>query len=366
MEPFEKISRFNDSVSDVISLASSKKEYFAKQIINSILLFIILLVFGCLDFAKLTFHFDYILEPSYWGTVISKTIAGICAYNIGINLLWEAEIKKNKILAWAIKYYNHLIAYKEEKDFEFFVVNVFNKKEKKKAYKSVINRKIYILNRISRGKNKLLYSSEIPPDVEDYDKKVLELKERKKTNRYCIKRQELEDLKSDEYIDKNIDSINVRYQEVDAAIFNLEIDGSAIVKGVKTKGNVGYGKIKSSVTVAIGMIGFSMFLTAIVLELNQEQFADQMVRFWHYCLKCVTDVGIVLWQTYRGMLASRKIISSELTQPYVGRNKVLVDYYDWKYEKGYITKEQHNSIVNFQEEEVVEMTEEEYKKLQQK
>ena len=66
--PFEKISNVNDSVYDVISLASSKKEYFVKQAINTALLFIILLVFGCLDFARLKWHFEYLVEPSYWGT----------------------------------------------------------------------------------------------------------------------------------------------------------------------------------------------------------------------------------------------------------------------------------------------------------
>lgn len=361
--PFEKISKANDSVSDVISLAASKKEFVLKQFINVVLLFIILLVFGCLDFAKLAFHFENLLSASYWGTVISKTIAGICAYNIGINLLWEIEIKKDKILDKAIKLYNHLIDFKDDKDFDYFVTNVFNPTEKKKAYVSQINRKIYFLNRFSRGSDKLLYSSEIPQGTEDYDKKVEELKNKKLNNRYCIKRQELEDLKSDEYIAKNLDSINVSYQVVDPVVFSLEIDGSAIIRGVKTKGSVSTGKVRASSSVALGMIAFSMFVTAIALELNQEQFANQMVRFWHYLMKCVTDVGIVAWQTYRGMLGCRKIISSELTQPYVGRNKVLIAYYDWKLEKGYITSEEHNEIVNFKDEIEITMTKKELNEL---
>lgn len=364
--PFEKISNVNDSVYDTISLASSKKEYFVKQAINTALLFIILLVFGCLDFARLKWHFEYLVEPSYWGTILSKTIAGICAFNIGINLMWEVEIKKNKTLGKAIKLYNHLISFKDDKDFDYFITNVFNPAEKKKAYISQINRQIYFLNRVARRKDKLLYSSEIPEDTEDYENKVEELKQRKLNNKYCIKRQELEDLKSEEYIDKNINSINVNYQVVDPIVFSLEIDGSVKITGVKTKGNITVGKVKASTSVAIGMVGFSMFLTSFGLELNQEEFANQMVRFWHYLLKCVTDVGIVLWQTYRGMLNSRKIISSEYTQPYVGRNKVLIDYYNWKLEKNYISKEKHDEIVNYQDEVEVEMTVEEFKKMQQK
>ena len=351
MNPLEKISDANDVVVGAVGLAATKKEFIGKQIINTVLLFIILLVFGCLDFAKLTFHFDNLLRVSYWGTVLSKTIAGVCAFNIGINLMWEIELKKDKLLSQNITLYEHLIKYKVD-DFEYFITHVFNPTEKTKAYISQINRKIYRLNRFSRGKDRLLYSSDLP-----------ERQAEKETNRYCIKRKELEDLKDAEFIKKNLESLKVNYQYVDATVFELEIDGSAVISGVKTKGNIGAGKVRASSNVIIGMVGFSMFLTAIGLELNQEQFANQMVRFWHYVLKCATDVGIVLWQTYRGMLSSRKIISAELTQPYAGRNKVLKDYYKWRYDNGKITEEEYISIVRFQEEIEVELTEEQLKAL---
>lgn len=350
--PFEKISQANDSVESVISLASSKKEYIGKQIINTILLFIILLVFGCLDFAKLTFHFENLLSVSYWGTVFSKTIAGVCAFNIGINLMWEVEIRKNAILKKAIDLYQHMIEFKQD-DFEYYVVRIFNPKEKTKAYISQINRQIYRLNRFSRKKDKLLYSSDLP-----------ERQHEKETNRYCIKRQELEDLKKEDYIKKNLDSLKVRYYYVDATVFELEIDGSATIHGVKTKGNVNVGKVKASSNVLLGMVGFSMFLTAIGLELNQEQFANQMVRFWHYLMKCVTDVGIVLWQTYRGMLNSRKIISQELTQPFVGRNKVLTEYFKWRLEEGKITEKEYKRITTLPTAVEIEVTQEQFEKMQ--
>ena len=351
MNPLKKISDANDMVVGAVGIAATKKEFIGKQLINTVLLFIILLVFGCLDFAKLTFHFENLASVSYWMTVLSKTIAGVCAFNIGINLMWEIELKKDVILAQAITLYNHLIKYKDD-DFEYFVTHVFNPTEKKKAYIRQINRKIFILNRFSRAKDRLLYSSDLP-----------ERQAEKEKNWYCRKRKELEELKNKEFIEKNLDSLKVKYQFVDATVFELEIDGSPVLSGVKTKGNVGAGKVKASSNVIISMVGFSMFLTAIALELNQEQFANQMVRFWHYLMKCVTDVGIVLWQTYRGMLNSRKIISNEFTQPYVGRNKVLKDYYKWRFEEGKITEDKYISITKLQEEIEIELSEDELKNL---
>lgn len=346
----EKISDLNDNIGSVISLASSKKEFIGKQIINGFLLFIILLVFGCLDFATLTFHLEYLLTASYWGTVFSKTVAGVCAFNIGINLMWEAEILKDRILDEAITTYKRLNSYRKS-DFEHFVVHIYNPKEKTKAYISQINRRIYLLNKVSRAKDRLLYSSDLP-----------EKQAEKLTNRYCILRQQLEDLKKPDFVEKNLDSLKVKYLEVDPTVFDLEIDGAIPVHGTKTKGNVAIGKVKASSNVVFGMVGFSMFITAIGLELNAEQFADQMEAFWHYLLKCATDIFIILWQTLRGMLKVRKIISSELTQPYVGRNKVLKDYYTWQKENNLISEEQYYNIIEGKEE-YIEVTEEQLKEI---
>lgn len=342
------VSRINDTVSKAVSIANSKKELIFKQFVNIALLFVILLVFGCLDFATLTFHFEYILTASYWATVGSKVIAGMCAFNIGINLMYDAEVKKNAVLAELIEKYDELIK-RKQLDFEYYVVHVFNPAEKKKAYISQINRKIYLLNKVSRAKDRLLYSSDLK-----------ENQEKKKHNKYCIKRQELEDLKKDDFIEKNLASLKVKYYEVDPVVFDLEIDGAPAQKGVKTKGNAINERAKATTTMVVGMVMFSMFITAFGLEANKQVFEDQMVAFWHYCLKCVQDIGIILWQVSRGALKTRKIISSSLTEPYAGRIRVLTDYLEWR-----LTNNRPNSLVydELNSEVEIEMTEEELQKI---
>ena len=361
MEFNERVSEISKAVENAISFAQSKKEWISKQVINSLLLLIILLVFGCLDFATLKFHFEYLATFSYWSTIGAKVVAGVCAYNIGINIMWETEIKKDMILAEAIKLYNKLISYKQL-DFEYFVENIFNPALKRKAYINYINKKIHWLNVFSKAKDRLLYNKVIPVGVENYDELVKELEIEKSKNRYCIKRQRLEDLKSEEYIKKNLDNIKIKYRPVDASVFDLEIDGSTQSVGIKVKGSVAMGKARASANVVFGMLGFSMFFTSTSLDMNQEQFVSQVVAFWHYLLKCVTDIGIVLWQLTRGMLSVRGIISRELTQAYVGRNKVLQDYFEWR-----LTTNQPNSKIQdskiLADDEFVELTEEEYNKI---
>lgn len=299
----------------LISYANSNRNKISKIIINSILLFIIFAIFGCFDFVNFTIDITLLANWKYWTSVFSKTVGASIAFNIGINLLFDKEVDADLVLADQRDKYIELNEKKDESTFNYYVENVFNKEQKKQAYKSYINRKIYWLNKFATNKSKLLYSS---------DKE-----EEKATNKYCIKRKELEELKSDEYIDKNIDSIVVKYKKIDPIIFELEIDGSGKYKGIKTQGNVKVGRARLTSGVIIGMVGFSMVLTSIVLAPDQKQFANQMVRFWHYVLSCCTDTGIILFQTFRGMLNTRKLVSQELTEPIVGRNYVLTNYYQW-------------------------------------
>jgi len=348
MNYYEGVNKVNDSIELVSGLISSKREFIIKQTANSVLLFIILIVFGCLDFATLTFHAEYLLTASYWGTIGTKLVAAICALNIGINMMLDNEIKKSEELRRNISNYNRLIALKDT-DFEYYVTKVFNPKLKEKAYKNEINKKIYTLNKFSRRKDRLLYSSELP-----------ENQEKKKKNHYCVKRAQLEELKSDEYIAKNLDSIAVHYKEVDPAVFELEINGAQKSAGVKVTGSITTGRIRESSTIIMSMLAISMLTTSFGLTASAEEFESQMVRFWHYCLKAVEDVGVVLWQFFNGTLRARKIVSTQLTQPYAGRNAVLQAYVNWREETH---AKQSAAFQELSDDNIVEVTEDQYKQL---
>lgn len=343
------MDRINEAISGAISYAQSKREFIGKQLINILLLLIIFVITGCLDFVNLSFHFEYLSDTGYWSTVITKVISGVCAFNIGINVVWDVELRKNAILADAINQYNELMKRKQV-DFEYYVVKIFNPQEKKKAYISHINRQIYLLNKISRKKDRLLYSSDLP-----------ENQEKKLKNRYCIKRKELEDLKSEDFINKNLESINVRYNYVDPAAFELEVDGSQKYHGLKTVGNVMVGKLKASFNIVLGMITVSMFITALKLEYDQEMFIDKTEAMLNLLFKCVEDIGVILWQFIRGMARARKIISAELTQVYISRNKVLNNYLEWRLVNKRPDTEVYKELNK--QEEYIEISQEELDKL---
>lgn len=316
---FDKV---NDATDRLTQLLSNKQERVTKGVINFILLVVILGVFGCFDFLTMRFNFDVFdfvghqeLAASYWTEVITKAIAGVCAYNIGMNINWEREVEKSFTLKDLIRRYNDLEKMRDGKTFNDFVMNVYNLEEKRKAWVDSINKKIHRLNRFAKHGDLILYSSED--------------EQGKKKSRYCQRRAELEEMKTEGWIDKNIGSVFVRYRAVDPIVFSLDIECKTESRGAKVQGNVAMAKARNSASVVFGMLAISMFLASFALSASKEKFVDQMQAFWYYALKLLEDIGVVLWQVFRGMLDDRKLVNSELIAPYAGRIKVLEAYVSW-------------------------------------
>lgn len=319
MDIIDNIHRGNDRFS---SLLSSNSEKITKTVINSILLMSVLAIFGCFDFLTLSFNFEvfdfvnhYELATSYWTRVIAKTIAGVISYNVGMNLNWDRELAKSTILKNLISEYDRLMLLKDQKTFNHFVVEIFNKTAKRLAWVDFINIKIHKLNKRAKHSDLVLYSNGSD--------------EAKKNNKYCSKRAELECLKSDEYIKKNINSIIVNYYSVDPIVFDLDIDGKATSRGARVEGNVAIARTRKSASVIAGIALVSILTASIILGGSMEEFENEMQRFWFYFLSVVEDVGLVCWQVFRGMLDDRKVINSEYTEPYANRVRVLTEYVNW-------------------------------------
>ncbi len=319
MDVFDQVNNATDRLTQLLS---NRQERITKAVINFVLLVVILGVFGCFDFLTMRFNFevfDFVnhqdVATAYWTEVITKAIAGVCAYNIGMNINWEREVEKSFTLKNLIRRYDDLEKMRDGKTFNDYVMNVYNLEEKRKAWVDSINRRIHRLNRFARHGELILYSSED--------------EQGKKKSRYCRRRAELEEMKTDAWMDKNINSIFVRYNAVDPIVFSLDIECKTESRGAKVQGNVAMAKARNSASVVFGMLAISMFLASFALSASKEKFVDQMQAFWYYALKLLEDAGVVLWQVFRGMLDDRKLVNSELIAPYAGRIKVLEAYVSW-------------------------------------
>lgn len=344
----ESLNKLGESSESVKELVSSKKETIIKQGANLFLLLIILLVFGCFDFLHLTFHWEYLIDPNFWISVGTKAIADICAYNIGINVIIDELIKRNTTLCILKTNYDNLNKYKEH-DFETYIT-LYNRECKITQYKNDINYKIYKLNKRAKHSDKILYSND------DENSNSLKL-----SNRYCVKRLELEQLKTDEYIEKNIDTLEVRYVDVDPAVFDLEINGSQKIIQNKITGSLNKGRAIASITTLAGVIIAPIIINSFALDPNRQEFEDGVIAGVNYALKMASDIGILIWQFLRGILSTHKIVSQQLTIPLEERVKILKKYYKWRKDTGKSVPQCYEDL--FKEVKYVELSEEELKQI---
>ena len=325
--------KYGDAVNTVTDLISSKKEFIFKQTINIVLVFVIMFVFGCFDFMHATFHWEYLADQDYWVSVTMKTIGDVCAFNIGINLLIDDAIKRNKVLARLKEIYENLNKYRE-KDFDGYVDNIYNKEQRIEAYKNQIDFHIRALNKVSRAKDRILYSSDDPNKQEI-----------KKTNKYCIHRARLEELKSDEFIEKNYENLSVYYKNVDPAVFGVELDGSQKIKQNKVTGSIVKGQVKASATTILSVMTVSMFFGSIMLQPDTQELEEGVIAAMNWVLRAVADIGVILWQLFRGTFTAPKIVSSQLTVPCGERVKILKSYFAWRQENGKSVPEYYTKLI---------------------
>lgn len=355
----EKLNRLDIATNKWEAYLNENKETLGRWIMNTVLIIIILFAFGCFDFMTLKFDLSRITTSVFWTKISSKMVAGVCAFNVGININWSQTIKNCIELKDAIALNTELNKKKDNTTFEYYVDTIWNKQEKIKAYVYSINRRLYWLNRFAKDTDKLLW--------------LRGTEEEKAKNRYCRKRATLEALKTKEYIENNIDGLKVHYKRVNATAFDMDVETQTVrYEQTQTQGNITLGKVSESKNVAITMFLIAAFTTAIILDLNQQQFEDQMRAFFYYLLNALVDAGIVIWKLIQGTRASKRIINKQLIKPYNGRNKVLIAYYNWKKENNIpesasyeLLQQVKNPVManNDDNTEYIEMSQEEFDKL---
>lgn len=361
-------STLNQATGRFESLFSGNKEKIFRVVTNVILTIVVLAVFGCFDFVTMEWDWSRILTYAFWTKVSSKTIAAVCCFNIGINFNWESAIASFYVLKESIQTYEVLIKDKDDEYFEYYVDQVYNMESKKKAWINKINRAIYRLDRFSKNRDRLLYTSKIPLNAENYEEKCEELEMRKADNKYCVKRKELEMLKSEEYIRDNLQSLSVKYSKVNPSAFEMDVDGKIRDEDNKVTGSVTVGKASATANVVWGVVLVTAITSAIVVSVNQQEFVNNVQAFWHYLMNAAVDVGIVAWNLFRGTMACKSIIEEQIHRPYVNRNKILKAFIAWKLVERKEPSESHKYIQELmkkpEEEQVIEISKEQFAQIQ--
>lgn len=291
------------------------------------MILIILVVLGAFDFMTMTFQIENITKVSYWSHILARTICLMCALNVGINLFMPQAEERNILLQRDAIRYDGLVGRKEQRSFDEFITLDFNIDEKKKAWVAHINKRINRLGKWHSANERMLWS--MPQERIDNSERLSKAKAK---SRYCKKRNLLEEMKTEDWLNKNIEMLTVRnFHAIDPSIFDLSINGKEKYSGYRLSSQTPKARSRKTATSILMMITASMLITIWGFDLDQALFINGVVGWISAVVNALLDISFVLWQFVRGILYAPKLIEDEVHRPYIDRIRVLIKYFLSKY-----------------------------------
>lgn len=295
--------------------------------IEVFLVFLLTILGSCWDWVNFTFSFEQVLTGSFWSETIIKsaqyalTMATGIIYTIGKLEVTNEEYFKT------LETYRMWLKFKLD-SFSKYIDTVLNPLIKKEKIKSNINVQLHRLNK--KSKDTYLIEFQDAVDSGEFENYAFSSEQSKK---YYIRRTELERLKSDEYIDKNINSITVKYPRVNDMAFTYYL--------TTTENDDDRWKVENTTGKDVGIKGsikfVSVFLLTVVLGLflinpsgNEllEQANGWIAIMIEYIIRIIMLAGNLLY----GIWFGRRIFHSNYTMVINNRTEILKKYVDWSHE----------------------------------
>ena len=315
---------------DFISNAEGRQSSKLSTVITNVAWFFISLilyaVLGCLEWVNgaIEINWGVFSDLSWWGVVALKALGTILAYNVALNWFMPIAERFNHLLKRDQIAYDGLNSIKEEKSFDEYVYLKLNREEKMRVWVSKINRKIHRAGIFARAKSKTLWG--IP------ESKLTEKdKERKAKNRYCRRMAYLTTLKSQEWMEANIDSVHIWfYRPIEPSVFNLSIDGKENGTRYKVMSHVGVAKLVSTSTIVLSTVMFTVFMSIWIIDMDKLiEMYEKNKAFMIAIL--IANLGFILSRMVKGAFNSRKIVENEIHRPYCDRIRILDRYFRSEY-----------------------------------
>lgn len=282
------------------------KDKFIKNIVIGILTLIILIVEGCFNFAKLEWNFVELFKIDFWVGITTKLLLLLLVRMLALMIFQDIARDKNEKLSTEKTLNNKLMKLKDA-DFPIWVENELNLKIKIEAWKLKINKKLNKLENKATENDRMIYFSE----------KINE--EAKLQNKYYrLKTRYLEQL-TDEYINENIDILSIKYNHVDAAVFDLPVDLTVSDNKYQLTA-----KTRSAIIFTLGTSSIGLLMTTIIR--NAMQFEKNDAALLAIMISLGLDLVFLFMQFFSGMMDAFKIVDTQEVLPYVNRNRILREY----------------------------------------
>ncbi|MBO7214562.1 MAG: hypothetical protein J6V66_03590 [Clostridia bacterium] len=306
--------------------ATKTVTYFKTRWIDYLLLIFILFTLGAFDFFVLQ-RSDEFLTAEYWNHTACRLIAYVLAGVIGVRVGYPKAQENCQELAETLEENKRLLKFKQGKDKEFgkFIYEI-NLEVKKNAWRAKIEKKLARLDKFSPNFFPLYYQDKRDDFFEKFRYTKLKKKIKQKAEKYCEKRQTLEALLDDKYIDDNILILNVRYAKVSETHFNGITSGKTAYREYHTKANP---SLSAGQRIGIGILiaGFIAFLSgSIKLTIDEATAQEMFVTVFSIIINTIFDVGFTLWKFVAGVNDCKRIVRQEDLRSALDQNELLTRF----------------------------------------
>lgn len=286
------------------------RDKIAKNIITTILLILILIVEGCFNFITLEFNFSILYEIQFWIKIIFKMTLLLLVRMLALNIFKPKARENNKELQ-VEKNKNEKLSRLKDADFPYWIENVKNIEIKVEAWKNKITKKLLRLEQKASENDRHLY----------FDNSISE--EEKMKNKYYRRKTYFLSLLTNDFIDGNINTLQVRFQRLDAAIFDLPVN----LEHEENKYQIS-SKSKSATFISLAVASIGLLLINIITSGLDFSKNDSILIATIISLS--VDLVFLSYQFLMGILDSYRIINSNELLPYINRNRILKEYFYYK------------------------------------
>lgn len=286
------------------------RDKLVKNIITTILLILILIVEGCFNFITLEFNFSILYEIQFWIKIIFKMTLLLLVRMLALNIFKPKARENNKELQ-VEKNKNEKLSRLKDADFPYWIENVKNIEIKIEAWKNKITKKLLRLEQKASENDRHLY----------FDNSISE--EEKMKNKYYRRKTYFLSLLTNDFIDGNINTLQVRFQRLDAAIFDLPVN----LEHEENKYQIS-SKSKSATFISLAVASVGLLLINIITSGLYFSKNDSILIATIISLS--VDLVFLSYQFLMGILDSYRIINNNELLPYINRNRILKEYFYYK------------------------------------
>ena len=288
----------------------NNRDKLVKNIITTFLLLLILIIEGCFNFITLEFNFYTLCQIQFWVKIAFKIFMLLLVRMLALNIFLVKARDSNKELQ-VEKSKNEKLVKLKDADFPYWIENVKNKEIKIEAWKEKINKKLARLEKKAKEEDIQLF----------YNNSISE--EEKLKNKYYSRKMHFLTLLTNDFIEGNINTLQVKFQRLNSAVFdlpvNLETDNKKYQITSKTKNAT----ILSLAFASVGLLTFNVVFNGMDFSKNNAVLIATI-------LSLAVDMVFLLYQFFMGILDSYRIINSNELLPYINRNRILKEYFYYK------------------------------------